>query len=348
MNKFFMSCLLAALLFIVPVAAFVVPETGNLESERRKVATFPELPSQFRSSRFKRFFQGIDSFFADHFPLRSHLLGLSVALHELGGETLDMDKGYRGKENWLFLGNSYGRCVDKLTGRIELSGENLKRQTETYVKIRDAAEKYGAEFFLFIGPNKSSIYPEYLPPIVVPAKRRYISPLVDALSETGVKVYDPTTRLHEAKTSGILYYRTDTHWNTRGAHVAFEGFREWAGLPALPAYSLAEGPPNRGDLVDIGGYRSFPLSAGDNCTLRWSVPAELREEGGLTKNINAVSNKTAWVFGDSFTEALKPYIAAEFKEVRFFKHAEFEESLYSQPSKPDIILWVIVERNFTQ
>ena len=348
MNKFFISCTLAALLFIIPGAAFVAPDSGSVESERRQIAAFPEMPSKLRASHIKRFFRGIDSFFADRFPLRSPLLRLSMALHEAGGDSLDIDKCYRGKENWLFLGNSYGRCVDKLVGRVVLLGDNLKRQTEAYVKIRNVAENCGAEFFLFVGPNKSSIYPEYLPPVVIPAQRRYMTPLVDSLSRAAVKVYDPTKRLVEAKTSGILYYRTDTHWNARGAYEAFEGFREWAGLPVLPPLSFAQSVAHSGDLVDIGGYKSFPLSAGDNFTLHWSAFPELQEKDGLISNTHAASNKTAWVFGDSFVEALRPYIIAEFKEVRFFKHGEFESATSSQLSKPDSIFWIIVERDFAQ
>ncbi len=348
MKKFSISCILAALLFVVPIAAFVAPDMGNLHSERRQIAAFPEMPSKLRSRYIKSFFQGVDAFFIDHFPLRSPMMGLSMALHEVGGDSLNMDKCYRGKNNWLFLGNSYGRCVDKLQGRIVLSGKALKRQTEKYRKVRDAAEECGTEFFIFIGPNKSSIYPEYLPPVVAPAQRRFISPLLDSLSGSGVNVYDPTNRLIKAKAGYILYHRTDTHWNARGSHEAFEGFRELAGLPALPPLTFDEAPAYLGDLADIGGYKSFPLSAGDNFILQWSVAPSLHEQDGLITNTHAVSRKTAWVFGDSFAGALRPYITAMFKEVRFFKHGEFETAMSSQLPKPDMMLWVIVERDFAK
>jgi hypothetical protein len=280
--------------------------------------------------------------------LRACLLEISATLHEANGGDIDMDKCYRGTNNWLFLGNSYSRCVDKLQGMAALSADDLKRQTEEYGKIRDAAAKCGAEFFIFIGPNKSSIYPEYLPPFVIPARRRYIFPLLDSLSNAGVKVYDPTLKLIKAKNTALLYYRTDTHWNARGACEAFEGFREPAGLPSLPPFFFAEAPEHRGDLVNIGGYKNFPLSTGDGFTLHWRVLPDMREEDGLFVNERAVSDKTAWVFGDSFANALRPYITAMFKEVRFFRHGEFEAAVSSQFSEPDMILWVIVERNFAQ
>jgi len=349
MNKFCISCLLAALLFVVPLAVFIAPDMGRLENEGRWRAAFPAMPSRLRYSDIIRFFRRFDAFFTDHFPLRASLLAPSIALHEAVGGNLNIDQCYRGKENWLFLGNSHGRCVDKLQGRVILAGDNLKRQTEVYGKIRDAAESCGAEFFIFIGPNKSSIYPEYLPPVVAPAQRRFISPLLDAINEAGIQVYDPTALLIGAKSTGLLYYRTDTHWNLRGAYEAFAGFREYAGLPALPPLSItAAAPVAFHDLARMGGYTNFPVSTGDNFTLTWSAPLTLHEEGGLITNTHATSNKTAWVFGDSFVGALRPYITATFKEVRFFGHDAFEAAVASQNPKPDIMLWIIVERNFAR
>lgn len=346
MNKLVLSYLSAALLSIVPMAVFITPDAERLESERRRIAAFPDLPATLQPGEIERYFRGIDDFFADHFPLRASLLRLSMALHEAGGDSLNMDKCYRGKENWLFLGNSYGQCVDKLQGRVVLSGDGLKRQTEAYAKIHDAAKNSGAEFFIFIGPNKSSIYPEYLPPVIIPAQRRFISPLLEALKAAGVNVYDPTGRLLAKKSGGILYYRTDTHWNARGAYEAFEGFGIWAGLPELPPPSFVEAPTRGGDLVNIGGYANFPLSAGDSFALHWPLPPSLHEEDGLRTNLHAVSGKTAWVFGDSFAEALEPYITGTFKKVRFFKHGDFEAAMSSRLSKPDMLFWVVVERDF--
>ena len=346
MNKFFVSRLLIALLFIVPVATFFIPSEGHLENERRQRASFPEIPGKLGIKEVAKFFRGIDTFVADHFPLRSSLLELSTTLYEVGGDNVNIDTCYRGKENWLFLGNKYARCVDKRTGRIVLSAANLKLGAERYKQIHDTVKTSGAEFFIFIGPNKSSIYPEYLPPIVPPAQASYIAPLVTFLNGAGVSVYDPTERLMAAKTSGILYFRTDSHWNALGAYEAFEGFREWAGLPALPPLSLTEGPLLKGDQVNSGGYKNFPLSTGDNYTLQWDVPPKLESKDGLTHNPHAVSDKTAWVFGDSFAGALSSYITAEFKGVRFLSHKDFESAMSSQLPKPDAVLWVVVERNF--
>lgn len=348
MNKLVLSCLLAALLCIVHVAAFISPDAGFLHSERRHMAPYPDPLPKMRSRYVKQYFRGIDAFFADRFPLRASLLALSVGMHAVAGDNLNMDKCYAGKESWLFLGNSLDRCTDKLQGIASITEYNLERQAQAYEGRRDAANSLGAEFLLFIGPDKPRIYPEYLPPVISPAKRRFISPLLDALDKAGIKVYDPTARLIEEKPDGLLYYRTDTHWNARGAYVAFDGFREWAGLPELPPLSLVKAPAHAGDLIGSSGYADFPISAGDNFTLQWNVPPSLQQEDNLISNSGAASGKTVWIFGDSFAEALKPYIAATFKTVRFFKHDEFKDVVSSQLPHPDIVLWIIVERRFAK
>lgn len=335
MSRFITSCVLCAALFITPAAVFVFQKTDTLEVERRKIAEFPDVPEKIRARDIKRFFNGFDVFFADHFPLRDALLSLSIGLHEATSDSLDMDKCYRGKKNWLFLGNGYGRCVDKLQGIIALSGTSLQRQAEDYIQKHEAARQIGAEFVIFIGPNKSSIYSEYLPPVITPAPKRFITPLVESLRSAGVKIYDPTERLISRKNTGLLYYRTDTHWNGRGAYEAFEGFREYVGLPELPALSFMGAEAYRGDLVDIGGFKRFPLSKGDTAAARWDIPVP-----------HAVSGKTAWIFSDSFIGALSPYIAVTFAKIKFFSQHEFEAAMSSTYTKPDIIIWVIVERNF--
>jgi hypothetical protein len=345
MTKLPLTCLLTALLLLAPIGVFAFQPVWNADSERRSIAPFPKLPEKMRAREIKGFFSAFDAFFADHFPLRPQLLSLSQSLHELGGDDLDSAKCYRGKGNWLFLGNDYAHCVDKLQGTLPVPEAMLQHWTARYVKLRDTARQRGTAFAIFIGPNKSSIYPEYLPPMIFPAKERFNAPLEKALRELGVAVYDPADRLIQAKSQGILYYRTDTHWNSRGAYEAFAGFAEYAGLPPLPPLSFGKAGVHHGDLLAIGGYKRFPLSPDDNCTVDWAVPPVWSEKDGRALNPRAASDKTAWVFGDSFAGALKAYCMAMFKEVRFFTHQEFEAVMAAESAMPDMVVWVMVERS---
>jgi hypothetical protein len=348
MHKFPLTCLLTALLALAPLCVVFAPSVWNAESERRAIAAFPEWPAITRANAVKDFFRGVDAFFADRIPLRPWLLSLSQWLHELGGDNLDNDKCCKGKGNWLFLGNWYDHYMDKLQGTPPLSEDMLRHWTRYYKQLHDKVRQSGAAFYLFIGPNKSAVYPEYLPPMIIPAKERFSLPLEKALDELGVAVYDPTDRLVKAKPTGLLYYRTDTHWNKRGAYEAFTGFAAYAGLPPLPPLSFVQAGVHNGDLLAIGGYNNFPLSPDDNCAIAWAVPPGWSEKDGLATNPRAAGDKTAWIFGDSFAGALAPYCMAMFKETRFFKHEEFEARMDAETPKPDMVIWVIVDRRLMQ
>ncbi|MDR3153277.1 MAG: hypothetical protein LBW85_03165 [Deltaproteobacteria bacterium] len=345
MFKRLLDVILVSVLFAAPLAAFALPGSGVMVTERRLMAPFPEAPG-LRQREVRKFFRGVDAFFSDRFPLRPRLLGLSAALYGAMDASPNSDACFRGKEDWLFTGNSYGRFVDKFQGAVTFSDEGLKEQTETFARFRNAAQAAGAEFFLIVSPEKISVYPEMLPLYIIPAPERYVAPLLSALAEAGVAAVDPTDRLKAEKSpSRALYYRTDTHWNLAGGHVAFEAFREKAGLPPLPPFSLVSLPPIRGDLVDVAGYTSFPLREGDNFAPRWDPPLPVTDEGGgLFTNPAAPSGKTVWVFGDSANYSMRPYFTAMFRKVRFFRAEELETVMAARLHGPDMVVMIKVER----
>jgi hypothetical protein len=345
MGKRVLDAVLVAALFAAPLAALSLPHEEIMLSERRRVAAFPAVPHWSRQRDVKRFFRGVDAFFADRFPLRACLLALPATLYGSMGASPDTYLYFRGKDDWLFLGNSYGGFLDRLQGVVTLRGAEIKRQAARYGRLRDAASGRGARFFVIVSPEKASVYGEFLPLYVIPAPRRYIAPLLEALAASGVAVVEPTERMKAAKRpSAALYYRMDTHWNHLGAYVAFEGFRELAGLPPLPPFSFESLPPVRGDLMDIAGYTGFPVRGGDNFVPRWDPPLPVVGGEESSANPASPSGLSAWVFGDSSAESIRPYFEAMFREARFFTPDEFDREMASPPPGPDVVVWVTVER----
>jgi hypothetical protein len=204
----------------------------------------------------------------------------------------------------------------------------------------------GIDFYILIGPNKSSIYPEYLPDIIVPIETRYINPLFNKIKDNNIKIFDPTQLLINNKNIGLLYYKTDTHWNNRGAYIAFNEFNQWAGFPKLPNYYFQEFIGNYGDLVAIGGFNDSAFSKEIGFNIVPDILQEVNEVDNIYYNQQSITSLTAWIFGDSFANALKPYILKTFRQAQFFGHHEFESTVQNKQEFPDIVLWIIVERNF--
>jgi hypothetical protein len=353
-----LDVILVIALFATPVLVLSLPHSGIMESERRLAAPFPS-PSLLQILELKEFFRQADAFSADRFPLRDAFLRLSSAAYGAMEASQNSENCFRGKDDWLFLGNNFSGFTDKFRGVVTMSPELLESQTARYVRLRDMAASRGADFLLIVGPQKMSVYPEFLPLYIIPAPRRYITPLVESLERAKVVIVEPTERLIAAKppsaASETLYYRTDSHWNLKGAHVAFEAFREKAGLPPLPPFTFASLPPERGDLADVSGFSSFPLHEGDNFEPLWDPPLPVTQFAETSSNPSAPSPKSVWVFGDSATHSLAPYFQAMFREVRFFVyiqefHADLQETfdreMASDLPGPDLVVWVTSERGF--
>lgn len=271
---------------------------------------------------------------------------------------------YRGKNDWLFLGNAYNDTVAKLKLAIKPSDAQLDATKEVFSKIATAASVHKTKVVLIVGPNKSSIYPEYLPNELIPSSVRYSSYFIGKLKEVpNLTVYDPTSDLLSLKSSeGILYWKTDTHWNNKGAFLTYSGFSKLLDLP-IPNVEFKRGQTHSGDLIAISKLKDFPLNAEDSWDVIWKerpawnekeIPNEQKTTFGsetIVSNDRALSNKYVWVVGDSFAGALKQYFNATFKEVRYVGH--WADKLNNLPAelskaerKPDLIVIVRVERSF--
>src|SRR5690606_34549529 len=186
---------------------------------------------------------------------------------------------YRGKEDWLYLGNAYHDTVAKQKLAKTPSIEEVSATKALFQNMAAAAHKLGVPVALIVGPNKASIYPEYLPNELKVSARRYVDFFLDALKDVpNLTAYDPTEDLARLKAKeGLLYWMTDTHWNEKGAYFAYSGLATHLGLPA-PEVSFKPGPTRSGDLIEIAKLQNFPLHAEDNWQAVWEVKPEWTEE----------------------------------------------------------------------
>ena len=271
---------------------------------------------------------------------------------------------YRGKNDWLFLGNAYDNTVAKLKLAILPDQKTIRSTVAQFSRLAETAAEYNIPVVLIMGPNKSSIYPEYLPDELVPSPQKYSSFFLKKLRGIpNLTVYDPTADLLERKQSeGLLYWMTDTHWNTKGAFLTYTGFAKLFGLP-VPDIRFRQGMPHKGDLIGISRQKDFPLHTEDNWEIVWKNKPVLTEEtipgivnepfGTLVSvtNEHPLSDKRIWVIGDSFNYALRPYFNAVFSKIRYIGHwskklEQLPSELKKADQKPDMIIVVRVERSF--
>ena len=270
---------------------------------------------------------------------------------------------YEGSDNWLFLGNSYDDTVAKLKLASQPSVEEVTSLRDTFQNLATVGETVNTQIALLVGPNKSSVFTEMLPSEISVSPTRYVNFFLRGLGEIdNLTVYDPTIDfLHSKETEGLLYYRTDTHWNDKGAFVAFNNLLIKLGYEG-PKVEFSSMPTSGGDLIEISGLRNFPLENDDTWLPSIDHSYELirTETNNVTDtfgkqeivhNSNPILNQKVWVVGDSFTRALKPYLEATFREVHYLGHwnerlNHLSDDLQNASEKPNLVLVIRVERSF--
>ncbi len=94
------------------------------------------------------------------------------------------------------------------------------------------------------------IYPELMPGSLHRLHSHYRADQLLAYmrAHSTVEILDLRPALLEAKPRGLLYHHYDTHWNDRGALIAYQQIaarlKQW--FPAIE-------PMRREDFVDVGG-----------------------------------------------------------------------------------------------
>ena len=71
-------------------------------------------------------------------------------------------------------------------------------------------------------PDKEAVYADKLPPHLVPAPRRPVHRLLEIAEAEGVEIIYPLAELRAGRTPKTpVYTPTDSHWNARGAYIAY-------------------------------------------------------------------------------------------------------------------------------
>jgi hypothetical protein len=316
---------------------------------------------------------------------KSVLLNYDLALSVLGrilyplGISTDPAQAIIGKSGWLFLGDAHGRTIS-----LRRSGAGLQ-EVKDIEKIGAATLAWQAwfkhqgvsQYRIMLGPDKETIYSEFLPDWAQPAATSVTDML---LTHTGAGIYiDTRAALRAAKGEfpEALYYQNNTHWNSLGAWVAFRAFSQqfapsepglrWLAENQVRISRIYQDPG--GDLarflrlqnvlsdqevsVEISGEPAIETEQYDFETGRLLASDGNPRIGApqrplLVKSKNALNqNRVLWL-RDSFGVAMSPFMAASFAQTLQLHYSAANPVLLAQlveRFKPDYVFVTVVERD---
>lgn len=197
--------------------------------------------------------QNFEKYFNDNYGFRKTLISLnSKIMDKIFDESPDA-RAVMGKDDWFYFDN-HNSLLDA-TGRALLSDELVERGVESFYRNWQKMRAKNIDYLLVIAADKSTVYPEFLPDYIKPSGPHRIDKFLNALLKKypDFPVIDLRPILLEAKKRDVIYHKTDTHWNKRGAHAAYMAIAKKLKISAHPRsdYFNKEDDMIRGDISDI-------------------------------------------------------------------------------------------------
>ncbi len=298
--------------------------------------------------------------YGENYAFRDRLIKINGLIKTKLFHISSSQKVLMGMEGWLFLADE--KALDNHRNIYGFTDDDVRLWKDVLQFRNDFCRELGCSYYFTISPDKSNIYPEFLPdkfyePVSDLSRR---DSLENLMGEWGIDYINVFDSLICSKGSYPLYYKTDTHWNELGAYYAYLAI-----LDSLrrnyPQIRPGDREPdviiegvNGGDLARLMGLddslhdnlyhvNSEPhatLFNGDKIDLQM---IDVQHVGRLhTKNDSGELGK-ALIFHDSFGVALIPLLAEHFKEAVFIRSDNFDSDFVDE-YKPDIVIQQIVER----
>ena len=329
--------------------------------ENRKLAAFPETPKNV--TQIKEYCRKIDNYVSDNFGLRALFISLNSFLKFKIFATSPTEEVFVGANGWLYKRFN----IRDFMGLNSIGNRELRQWRIILEERRDWLAKRGIELLLVVAPAKQSVYPEFLPGYMVkkPQNTKTDQFLAYMRDRSDLKIVDLRRPLIEGKKEFPVFYKTDHHWNYRGAFIGYQKIAE-----ALPRYFRRDDVLHINDMTVEPSYLKTNLynmmGLTDGETVDFLAPARgwlskrLKPDTPVLKKINQKAYATvteinnpalpkAVFLGDSFMGWNSRFVAEHFRRVVFTNlwiaksHWEHFPVELIRQEKPDVVVMQIVE-----
>jgi len=265
-----------------------------------------------------------------------------------------------GSDNWLFFNgiDYYKRNAPPLTP------DELNAWQHVFDTRNNWLAKRGIHYLVVFVPEKYTIYPEYMPAEERPAYKvsRLEQLLAHMRDSSSVPMLDLRPALLAHKAQGILFRKTDAHWNDLGGFFAYQAImnrlQQWyphAQPSALSDYSIGQMPFTEGEAATEMG---LPYQYEEQVPQLLAVhPKHVhtleRNSAGypdtrvikdviITECRHAEIPKVV-ILRDSFCYMLTPFLSQHFGRAVYLWEFGFNPQVIEQ-EHPDLVIQERVER----
>lgn len=289
------------LILLVTISILVPVLFTNLKSDQISAAENRKLAEPVSISEgYSVFMKSLDSCANDRIGFRNGMVRVynEITVNYLHARN---EQVIFGKDGWLFYREDLA----------DYTGQNYTAETVEYcVQVLKALDQWcrskGSRFVFMVGPNKSSVYHEYMPDYIHKADVSLLDALTVRLEEEGILFVNPKQALIKDSEEVELYYKLDTHWNSYGAKYALDELVNKLDLP-LVNFSITEYRKNSGDMLSMLAVKSIgsdslyaTVEQNQDCIIE-TIPDT------KDKIFHTPDSYSFICFRDSYTSALENY-----------------------------------------
>ncbi len=331
---------LILLMCLIPSLGMLLPETDGEAGGNQALSAAPALRNA-EGGWNPNYLSQLQDYASDNFYLRQDMITAWSALNAKTLNSSITEDVVLGRDGWLY----YGQTLPDYAGTEPMTDRELFSAARNLALISEYSESQGARFLFTVAPNKSSLYPEHMPDITASDRPHDAERLAEALEGEDVDYLDCFTLFRDQEET--LYFKTDSHWNSKGAALAADAVNEVLGLSS----DYFEGPfspkeCHKGDLYDMlypagEGLETDQVYGG---ALDFEYDAPIRSAENLTIMTHGGGEGSLLMFRDSFGNLLYPYLADGFGAALFSRSMPYRLDLISQ-READFVVAELVERN---
>lgn len=322
--------IVCAIVVMTPIFFFNWQSDQISETENRQLAELGSLKEGLST-----FMKGVDNYVNDRIGFREQAVQLNreITIKHLNYRHSQVLIGHDG---WLF----YCDDLPDYTGTNN-TPENVNRYVAILKQIDTWCKERDIQFIFAIGPNKSTIYSEYMPSYVKQADITLLDSLVEKAQQENLLIICPKQELLDHKDEQELYMRLDTHWNPLGSRYMIDQLTEQLDLPEfiIPVTTTQSLSGDLLSMLGIGDIGSVSLCA----TVSQEKNAVI-EYIPNTQNmiLNSQNTESFICYRDSFTTAMTEYFTYYFNGPLYWTFAiDFD---YVDDEKPRYLILECVER----
>ncbi len=346
--------------FLLAIAAacvrgfFFPRQPGAIAREFREPAPPPQRPRALAT--LETWPRDFDAWWSDAFGLRPTLIRWHNAIKLFGFGVTPTAELFVGPGQNLFT--TVHKSLEVFRGTRPMSERELWLWRHVLLARKQWCEERGIAFVYAIAPNKETIYPERVDPRFDRVGPSRLEQLEAYLVEHGDDwPVDLASALRQAKADhareGEIYYRLGTHWNERGALVAYRHLIEAVAqkLPSVvplpeefvrivPSDEQGDSWAGRLYLEDVLRQEGLAYEFESRAEL---LPYDEEQPQHKASNQEGSGLPRAVFIHDSFGELLRPLLAQHFSRLVCLWTAAFDPALIER-ERPDVVIQLQVER----